>query len=235
VGAAAEALVPVAEQIEAMMATFSNEAEALERDVAGLVRIACPADVADVVLAPLLPRLFDRYPALRVELEPGENLVDLARREADLALRTVRPLRGDLIVTRLFTLRWVLVAAPAVARKLGTIEAWTDARWVGWGKHLSTVPPARWFAKHVRDVEPAVQSDSLMVQLSLVAAGVGVALVPEPSVRHYGLAPVKIGASLREAASAFPTDELFLVTHRAMRNVPRVRVVWDALVERLQH
>jgi len=57
--------------------------------------------------------------------------------------------------------------------------------------------------------------------------------VPEPSVEHYGLVPVKIAASLRQAADAWPSDELFLVTHRALRNVPRVRVVWDLLVAKV--
>jgi hypothetical protein len=44
--------------------------------------------------------------------------------------------------------------------------------------------------------------------------------------------PVTIGRALRAAAAAWPVDELFLVTHRALRDVPRVRVVWDALVAR---
>jgi DNA-binding transcriptional LysR family regulator len=66
-----------------------------------------------------------------------------------------------------------------------------------------------------------------------VRSGVGVALVPEPSIEHYGLAPVKIAAGLREAAAEWPTDELFLVTHRALRDVPRVRVLWDLLVQRV--
>ena len=72
-----------------------------------------------------------------------------------------------------------------------------------------------------------------MVQLAVVAAGVGVALVPVPSVAHFGLVPVKIGAALRPAAEEWPVDELFLVTHRALRDVPRVRVVWDLLALRL--
>ncbi len=71
------------------------------------------------------------------------------------------------------------------------------------------------------------------MQLALVAAGAGVSLVPAGSVAHYGLVPVKIGAALRHAAETWPSGELYLVTHRALRDVPRVRVVWDLLLERL--
>jgi DNA-binding transcriptional LysR family regulator len=230
---AADDLLPAAEQIEEVMTKFSNAADSLEREVSGLVRMTCPPDVADVVVAPLLPELLARHPALRIELYPGEAVLDLTRREADLALRTVRPVRGDLIVTRLTSVRWVPVAAPKTARQLGTLRAWTDARWVGWGERLSSIGPARWLATNLRGADPVVRSDSLIVQLAVVASGVGVALVPEPSVKHYGLVPVKLSPPLREGAGEWPSDELFLVTHRALRNVPRVRVLWDLLVERI--
>ena len=230
---AAEDLLPVAEAIEEVMTRFAHAADGLEREVSGLVRMTCPPDVAEVVVAPLLHELLARHPALRVELDAGEAVLDLTRREADLALRTVRPQRGDLVVTRLQTVRWVLVAAPKVARQLGTMRAWTDAPWVGWGERLSNLAPARWFAAHVRGSDPVVRSDSLRVQLAVVATSVGVALVPEPSVKHYGLVPVKLSAALRQAAATWPSDELFLVTHRALREVPRVRAVWELLVERV--
>lgn len=230
---AAEDLMPVAEEIEEAFVRFANAADGLEREVSGLVRITCPPDVADVMVAPLLRELLARHPALRVELDPGEAVLDLTRREADLALRSVRPVRGDLVVTRLTTVGWVLVAAPQMARELGTLRAWTDVPWVSCGERLSSTGPARWFARHVRGVEPVVRSDSLMAQLAVVATGLGVALVPAPSVKHYGLVPVKIGATLRAAAAEWPFDEVYLVAHRALRGVPRVRVLWDLLVERL--
>ena len=231
---AAESLMPVAEEIEEATARFATGAEALERAVSGLVRIACPPDVAEVLVAPLVPRLLASHAALRVEIDPGETVLDLTRREADVALRTVRPARGDLIVTRLATVRWLAVAAPEVARALGTLRSWSRIRWVGWGDRFSSIPPARWLATHAPHAEPVVRSDSLMLQLALVRMGVGVALVPEPSASHYGLVPVKTSPPLREETSRFPTDELFLVTHRALRQVPRVRVVWDALVARVR-
>ncbi len=229
---AAEELMPVAEQIEEAMARFASAAEGLERDVSGRVRVTSPPDVAEVILVPLLPELLRRHPALRVDLEPGEALFDLTRREADLALRTIRPERGDLIVTRLFTVTWVLAASPKLARALGTLHDWSDAPWVTWGDRLAHTGSARWIARHVRG-DAAVRSDSMRLQLAVVASGAGVALVPAPSVKPYGLVPVKVGAALRPAAAEWPSDELYMVTHRALRDVPRVRVVWELLHERL--
>ncbi|HMG22112.1 MAG TPA: LysR family transcriptional regulator [Kofleriaceae bacterium] len=229
---AAEDLMPVAEEIEAVVQRFAAAAAGLEREVAGLVRITCPPDVAEVIVAPVLRELRARHPELRFHIAAGEAVLDLARREADLALRTVRPVSGDLLVTRLATVRWVVAAAPAVAAELGALRRWTAAPWIGWSERFAHVGPARWHTEHVAS-DPAVRSDSLAVQLSAVKAGLGVALVPEPSVAHYGLAPVALAPRLRAAAAACPVDDLFLVTHRALRDVPRVRAVWDGLVARL--
>lgn len=228
---AAEDLLPVAEEIEQVMTRFANSAEALEREVSGLVRITCPPDVAEVAVVPLLPTLLARHPALQIELDPGEALLDLTRREADIALRTVRPQRGDLIVAKLTSVRWVVVAAPRLARELGTLRAWSDAPWVGWGERLANIAPALWLGSHLTQAAPVVRSDSLRVQLAVLSAGIGVALVPEPSAVHYGLVPIKLSPSLRKQASEWPEDELFLVTHRALREVPRVRAVWELLTE----
>ncbi|WP_438039297.1 hypothetical protein [Sorangium sp. So ce128] len=97
---------------------------------------------------------------------------------------------------------------------------------------VSHIAPALWLARHLRGAEPVVRSDSLLRQFAPVAAGAGVALVPAPSVERHGLVPVKLGAALRPDAALLPVDELFLVTHRALREVPRVRVVWDLLLAR---
>lgn len=229
---AAEALLPVAEEVELGMARFGNLAQGLEREAEGLVRITCPPDVAEVVLAPLLRDLIAAHPKLRIALDPGEAVRDLTRREADLALRIVRPTSGDLVMTRLTTARWVLVAAPKLARRLGTIRDFAQLPWVGWGERLASIGAARWLQKHAKSADPVVRSDSLTVQLAAVKSGVGVALVPEPSVRHYGLARLPVARHLRSAAEEWPKDDLYMVTHRALHKAPRVRVVWDLLLAR---
>lgn len=230
---AARELVPIAEEIEGAMLRFATTADGLERDIAGVVRITCPTDVAEVVIAPLLPALLRKHPLLRVDIDADESLVDLARREADLALRVVRPTEGDLIVTRLATVRWTPAASPAFVRALGSLRAWHDVPWIGWGERLAHVPAARWARKHLRGVDPVIRSNSLRVQLAIATAGVGVVLAPERTVPQIGLVPVKLGARLRQAAHELPVDELYLVIHRALRNVPRVRAVRDVLIAEL--
>jgi DNA-binding transcriptional LysR family regulator len=229
---AAEDLMPVAEEIEQVMLRFTNAAEGLEREVSGVVRLTCPPDVAAVIVAPLIRELIEKHPAIRVELHPAETILDLTRREADVALRTVRPTHGDLVITRLTTARWVVGASPQLARDLGTLRAWTSAPWVSWGEHFAHVGPAQWFAKYLKGVEPVVRSDSLMVQLAVISTGAAIGLVPEPSLEHYGLVPIRVHTTLRAEKGEWPVDELFLVTHRALRDVPRVRAVWDLLLAR---
>src|SRR4051812_31101169 len=198
---AAEDLLPVAEEMEAVMLRFAHAADGLEREVSGLVRVACPPDVANVLITPLLRELFTLHPGLRVEIAPGEAVIDLARREADLALRTVRPAQGDLVVTRLASVRWVLVASTELARELGTLRSWGDAPWIGWGTRLSAKGPSRWLQSHAKSVEPMVRSDSMMVQIAAASAGVGVTLLPEPSAEHYALVPVRLAPGLRADAA----------------------------------
>lgn len=232
---AVEELLPVAEEIEEAMTRFANTADGFERVASGLVRITCPPDVAEVIVVPILPELRARHAALRIEINPSETIMDLTRREADLALRTVRPKSGDLVFVRLAAVRWVVVAGPKLARSLGTLRAWSDAPWVGWGERLAGIPPARWLATQARGVEPVVRSDSMMLQIALTAAGVGVSLLPDRTAQHYGFEPVKVGSALRESAAQCPSDEIFLVTHRALRQTPRIRAVWDLIAENFDH
>jgi DNA-binding transcriptional LysR family regulator len=230
---AALELMPVAEEIEYAMARFTGTAESFEREVAGTVRLAFPPDAAEVLLLPLLPKLLDRHPELRVHIDPGEAVVDMARRGADLALRVVRPDQGDLVFKRLDTIRWVAAAAPDRVQAWGPIRRWDQVPWIGWGERFRHVPAARWLADHGSGVEPVLASNSVRLQVIAAAQGLGAVVMPEPSVEHYGLARLRLGRTLRASASEWPSEDLYLVTHRALRSVPRVRAVWDFLVEHI--
>lgn len=219
--AAAHDLFPMAELVEQGVAQFAQVADQLEREISGVVRVACPPDAADVVVIPALRGLLHRHPGLCLALEPGEAVVDLNRREADIALRIVRPTRGDLWVKRVATVPFRAATAPELAQQLPSLD---EVPWIGWHRP-QRIPAAQWLDR--RGIEPTIRTDSLTSQIAAARAGVGVALIPAQSVVHYGLVEVDVGVSDHDP---LPTDDLFLVTHRALRNVPRIRAVWEAIV-----
>jgi DNA-binding transcriptional LysR family regulator len=64
--------------------------------------------------------------------------------------------------------------------------------------------------------------------------GLGVLLAPEPYLPRYDLTQVRFAAALDDSALKWPSDDLWLVGHRATRDLPRVQAVWDFLAERLR-
>ncbi len=226
---AAENLLPTAELVEHGVQQFAHAVDGLEREVRGLVRITCPPDVAEVFLMPVLQSLLHEHPDLQVEVEPSESVRALTRREADLAIRVVRPSRGDLVFKKVFAVKWVVAASPALVEALGRLEAWTEVPWIACGERFDQTPAARWRVARAGDTAPRLRSDSLATQLHAAAAGLGAGLFPAPTARHHGLVPPVVAPALAEDLESTPSQDVFLVTHRALRAVPRVRVVWDRI------
>lgn len=226
---AAENLMPTAELVEHGVQQFAQAADGLEREVRGLVRLACPPDVAEVRLMPALQDLFREHPELTVELEPSESVRDLTRREADLAIRVVRPSRGDLVFKKVAAVRWGVALAPALADRLGVVDDWSTLPWLAFGERLEGTPAGRWRAARAGEAAPRLRTDSLYAQVHAAVAGLGATLLPEPTAAHYRLVPPRLTPDLEEDHASTPRADVFLVTHRALRAVPRVRVVWDRI------
>ena len=229
---AAENLLPHAEEVELGMARFAAAGAPVETAVEGVVRVTAPPGVADTFVAPLLTDRHARHPRLSIELDASVGYADLTRREADLALRTVRPERGELLVAQLVATRERPMASAEYARDVGRLAAFEDARWVAWGDELAHLPGPRWLRTHAPSVVPVLRSNHFSSVLAATRAGLGVAVLPEPYLRT-GLVPIAHGKALSGAWATLPSTELWLVAHRALRHVPRVASVWEFLSEKL--
>jgi DNA-binding transcriptional LysR family regulator len=227
--AAAEQLVPHAEGMERAAQGFMHGLEGFEVDVEGIVRITAPPGLVDSFLAPALPELCDAHPRLRIQILASVGYADLTRREADLALRIMRPESGDLVATRLAAHPWCVVASPEHAAALGRLRDADATRWVTWGEELAHLPDARWLAAHASREQVVLETSSMRAQLEAVRAGLGCMVVPRPYAELPGLARVRCAGALEKALTAMPEGTLWLVGHRALREVPRVAVVWTWL------
>lgn len=228
----AEQMLPHAEEMELAAVRFAAAGAKTETAVEGVVRLTVPPGIADAFVAPALARLHERHPKLVVELDASVGYADLTRREADLAIRGVRPSSGELVAVKLVTARAVPLASAAYARELGRLKRLEDARWIVWDRDLAHLPDAVWLRKHAPSVIPVFRTSHFASQLAAARAGLGAVITAQPFAQA-GLVEVAHARSLDEAWSELPSSSLWLVGHRALRHVPRVAAVWTFVMEEL--
>jgi len=229
--AATEALLPFAEAMEHAAHGAANALDGLEREVEGVVRLTAPPGLIDHFFGDLFVTLAERHPKLRVEMISSIGYADLTRREADLAVRAIRPAVGDLVAVRLVhDVPYAVVASPEVAAEHDGLRDARRARWTTYTAALDHLPETAWTVAQAGD-QLVLRTDSFTTQLQSVRAGLGLMVAPEPYAELEGVAAVRLSPKLRRSLAVLPRGTLWLVGHRALRHVPRVAVVWDALLE----
>lgn len=229
--AAAGRLAPFAEGMEQAALGFAHGLEEFEVAPTGVVRLAAPPGLFDHFLAGALPDLLHRHPGLRIEVPSAIGYADLARREADIALRIMRPTAGDLVAKLLVTSDWGIFASPRQARKIGKLRRVEQTQWVGWGEDLVHMPDARWLDARVAPEQILLRSNGMTGLIEAARAGMGAIILPRPYRRLDGLVEVACTAALKRELAELPEGQLWLVGHRAHRHIPRIAAVWDWLVE----
>ncbi len=227
----AESLMPVAEAMERAAADATRLVAGRETEPEGIVRLTAPPGLANWIVAPHLPELRRRHPKLAIEIDASVGYVDLTRREADLALRSGRPTSGDLVAVRLQESASVIAASPPFVRRIGRPTSLDAFDWITWGSELAHLPDARWIADNVAPERIALRTSSMDAQLHAARAGLGALLVPIPFLKAAGLAEIVPERALAKRLPAIRGGSLWLVGHRALRNVPRIQAVWDFVVE----
>ncbi len=91
-----------------------------EEEVFGELRVTTTTGFGTLWLAPRLPKLYEKYPDLKIDLMLEERVLDLPMREADVAIRMKEPSQADLIRRRLMSVRMRLYATPAYLAAKGT-------------------------------------------------------------------------------------------------------------------
>lgn len=217
-----------AEVMEAALTRVADAAASTEGVVEGVVRVAMTETIAAALIIPeVLPKLLAAHPKLRVDLLIGNTSADLARREADLAVRFFLTPRGDLVTRRVARLSTAVMAERKLAKTLSRQPA---ASWPFVSVWLPTgnAPEEGWRKAHARQ-EVRVTTNSFHAQVEAVRAGLGVAVLPQVLGEVVGLSAL----SLPAAVPPPPPLDVYVVVPRALRKVPRVAVVLDALVARL--
>ena len=202
----------------------------------GDLRVTTTVGLGTSWLSQRISEFLDLYPDVRIELVLTNEELDLAMREADIAIRMRRPAQPDLIQRRLFTVHYHAFASPDYVKRFGepkTIADLDEHRLVSFGGNEPSYLLATHYLASIgregderRPVHFTVNNITALHKA--MEAGVGVGILPDYAVDgNESLVQV-----LRE--SEMPTMESYLVYAEEMRSVARVQAFRDFLVNKAQ-
>lgn len=204
----------------------SLAASGQSQDIEGHVVITASDLLSAYTLPPILDDLRDLAPGITVEVVASNEIRDLKRREADIAIRHVRPDQPDLIAKQVTGTVAHFYAAPAYLKRHGrpeTIEDLASAVFVATGDISSYLKAIQPTGLPLTKDNFKYTSDSGFVSWEMVKQGLGMCIMTKE------LAAVTPG--VERVLTDFPPMPvpIWLVTHRELRTNRRIRLVFDVL------
>ncbi|MGR3436326.1 MAG: LysR family transcriptional regulator [Shimia sp.] len=200
-------------------------------EAAGDVRVTASRVVATYLLPPIVARLAATDPAIRLDIVATDDVANLLRRDADIALRMVRPAQPDLIARRLGTLPLAAYAAPGYVDRHGlpepTAEGLLRHRLIGHDRSTLVLDGLRAAGVPADRTLFAARTDDQVLYARLVAAGVGIGFLARAVGAAEGLVEVPLGINP-------PALPVWLAAHRDVRTSAAIRRVADAIGEGLE-
>ncbi|MCW7540413.1 LysR family transcriptional regulator [Aquabacterium sp. A7-Y] len=228
---AALALRAHAEAMHSTAAALKRAADSQGDGVKGTVRISASEVMGIEVLPPIVARLHQQHPELRIELVVTNRVQDLLRREADIAVRMTAPKQDLLIARRVGAVELGLHAHRDYLDRRGTPKSPTElARHslIGFDQETPFLRSAGKAFPMWRREAFALRADSDAAQLALLRAGAGIGVC---QVKLAKRDPALVRVLPKQVALKLDT---WITMHQDLRSSPRCRVSFDALVEGLQ-
>ncbi|MBI3346531.1 MAG: LysR family transcriptional regulator [Burkholderiales bacterium] len=225
---AALALRGHAEQMEAAAAALQRAARSGgPGEISGTVRVTASEVIGVEVLAGVFAELRERHPGLVLELALSNQLQDLLRREADIAVRMTPPEQNQLVARRIGSVELGLHAHPAYLDRHGRPATLADLRGHTLIGFDAETPFIRAAAKRMGGISRdsfSLRSDSDLAQLALIRAGAGLGVCQTALARR----EPQLERVLAEQF-AWPL-ETWVAMHEDLRHSAPCRAVFDALV-----
>lgn len=224
-------LLPMARQMHDAMNALTLTAAGQSQDLSGTVRITASVFASHYLLPPVLAHIRATEPAIHLDLLPSDTTENLLFREADIAVRMYRPTQMDIVTRHITTVELGVFAAHSYLDRAGRPETLDDVLkhdLIGYDSNDLIVRTMRDMGWPVSRDNFTTRCDNQATYWELLRAGCGI-----------GFSQVGIGRADRlveelKLGIEIPPLDVWLAAHQAMRHTPRIRRVWDLLVQGLR-
>lgn len=225
--AAGEVAMAAALNMESSVAELQRQILGMDDRMSGVVRVTTTDSFAIDVVIPAIARLHQAQPGIEVQLQASTQLLNLSKREADIAVRTLKPENPDLIVRRVARWSSAIFASADYVQARGVPEpgmAFAGHDLVLYQPYLDSGKEVTLASEAITHGRIAMTCTSGLLVRRAVANGLGIGEIPLPLGEADGL------VRLWPERERQPYD-IWLVTHKDVRHTARVRVVIDAIAE----
>lgn len=192
----------------------------------GTVRVATTESILDLFL-PVCHAFQGAYPEIDLELSTGTQMVNLSRRDADVALRPSHEPPDHLFGRKIAKIAFAPYASAGHPPKGVDQVPDAERQWLGLDDTLAHIPAYRWMADQLPAARVRFRASSLLTLRQACIEGMGAALLPCYMVEHrHGLD--RIGPPVAAASS-----ELWLLVHKDIRRTARIRAFLDFAYDEL--
>ncbi|QCP54137.1 LysR family transcriptional regulator [Trinickia violacea] len=224
---AGELALKAAEKMEQFAHELVRQTQGVDTRLEGDVRVTTTDSLALEFLIPAITRLHAKHPDVRVLMNTSTQMLNLAKREADIAVRTIKPENPDLIARRLARWPTGLFASKSYLKKRGEPEpggAFAGHDIVMYQPYMTgcRAPTLAGEPIHAGRIVSAVNSN-LMLR-SQIKAGLGIGEIPVLLGERDGL--VRLWPDRTRSVPY----EVWLVTHQDLRHTARIRAMIDQIV-----
>ena len=226
-----EDMLPYAEEIERAARAFEQRKATIARGEAGLVRVTCPEPIVyRIMQSGLLDRFHAKHPNLRVEFVMSDQYVDLARGDADVALRSGDTDDDVLVGRKIADSLWSVYASKAYIERNGRPQSIADLSQhatVAFDGPMASNRAAIWLQTVARDTPVPARVTSVLGLVSVAKSGV--AAVPMP---------IALGDAEPELVRLFEvvpelTRSWRILAHPDRRRTPAVAAFFDFIAEEI--
>ena len=224
----AQELATLAEQMEVRLESARSLAQMKPEQVSGSVRITTTDTILHGLVAPALKPLHKQHPLLLFELHSGNELANLTRRDADIAIRATRRPPQHLVGKEVGPIRVALYAGRKSSLRTFNADIAINTSWIAPDDALPDHPSVVWRKKHFPKVTPAYRVNSILTVAELVGQGLGIGLLPVFLANDR--------SDLRQLTDTLDEcqTQLWLLTHTESRHLRRVSIVFSHLTQALE-
>jgi DNA-binding transcriptional LysR family regulator len=223
-----EALLPDARRVEEQVEAFARHLRSTDQAPTDVVRVTGAEGMAPHFVTPIVAEFEAAHPGLKVELIMTDRYLDLAKGEADIAVRANSPGAGPLVCRKIGDAPWTVYASLGYIERHGRPDTLADLgrhSVIGFGGEMANSHAGLWLRATAPGAEVAAQGNTMLGIVAAVKSGAGVAPLPmmlaEPEDELEGLFdPI-----------SDINSQIYLVTHQDLRNSTRVRAFFDFVFE----